>query len=207
MTEEAGKNAAQWAQDSGVVQWAREKAGGVSAWAKETAQNVGSFIDEKSPEVNAWLSETGEQVAKTWKVFTKPFRGDEPVSDNTYFPETEAFVGTWQVDDCVLELSHESEDPAVLSCTITQYTDDAHAVRWFYDACVYDDIGKALSTFEIGTKTNLVFGDDDEIVSSEEIWSGGAARFAIDDAGRLVWTDCREAPGEDEMVFEKIVDE
>ena len=132
--------------------------------------------------------------------------GENPESDYTYYPESEACVGTWYVDDYILEIAHNAEDYNVYTCVVTQYGADGRTgVRWSYDVAAYDDIGRALSTVEIGVKANLTFDDFGEVASSEQVYDDGAASFGINDAGKLVWKDYTAAPGEDELVFEKVV--
>ena len=105
MTVEAGKGVAQWAQDSGVTQWAQETAEGVSQWAQdtakdvmnwagETAQNVREYMNEKGPEINDWVQRNGAKAVRNVRYFADSIQGV-----NTYFPETENFVGTWAVND------------------------------------------------------------------------------------------------------------
>ncbi len=120
-------------------------------------------------------------------------------------PETEAFVGTWAVDDMILEIVPMDDDPSLLNCIISQYKEDNAGVRWIYDACSYDDVGKALTSREIGAKFDFVNDEFGELLTSEPVYyEDGAASFAINDDGTLTWTDFKEAPGENEIVFEKV---
>ena len=124
-------------------------------------------------------------------------------SNYTYYPELEDFVGTWYVDDYILEIVHSDDDYNALNCIVTRYdADGTTGTRWIYDAASYDDVGNALATVEIGHKLNCVF-DGGELISSETIYTDGAAAFALNGDGTLTWEDSKETPGENEIVFEK----
>ena len=126
-------------------------------------------------------------------------------SDYTYYPELEDFVGTWHVDDYILEIVHSDDDYNVLNCVVTRYDAGGKTgTRWIYDACAYDDVGNALASVEIGHRLECGF-DGGELVSSEAIYTDGAAAFALNGDGTLTWTDFKETPGENERVFEKTV--
>ena len=126
-------------------------------------------------------------------------------SDYTYYPELEDFVGTWYVDDYILEIVHSDDDYNALNCVVTRYdADGTTGTRWIYDAASYDDVGNALATVEIGHRLECVF-DGGELVSSETIYTDGAAAFALNGDGTLTWEDFKETPGENEFVFEKTV--
>ena len=125
--------------------------------------------------------------------------------DYTYYPESEAYVGTWYVDGIILEIEHMPEEQALFRCVVTEYApDQTSAVRWAYDNCAYDDIGMALSSFEVGVKTELTLDENYEVASEAQVYDDGAAAFQLQDDGTLVWTDYKEAPGEDQLVFEKV---
>jgi len=124
-------------------------------------------------------------------------------SDYTYYPEIEDYVGIWYVDDYILEIVHMDDDDSLLNCIVTRYDADGRTgTRWIYDACAYDDVGNALTSMEIGHRLNCEF-DDGELVSNEVIYTDGAAAFALNADGTLTWTDYKETPGENEIVFEK----
>lgn len=126
-------------------------------------------------------------------------------SDYTYYPELEDFVGIWATQDMMLEIVHMDDDPNLLNCIISQYKEDNAGVRWIYDSCSYDDVGKALASFEIGTKFDFAEDEFGQLLTSEPVYyDDGAAAFAINEDGTLTWTDFKEAPGENEIVFEKV---
>ena len=127
-------------------------------------------------------------------------------SDYTYFPESEEYVGTWYVDDYILEIVHSDDDYNLFNCIVTQYESETEGTRWIYDSCSYDDVGKALASLEIGMKFHVSFDDTGDLLSSEPVYfDDGAAAFALNEDGTLTWTDFKEAPGEDVKVFQKVV--
>ena len=124
-------------------------------------------------------------------------------SDYTYYPELEDFVGTWYVDDYILEIVHSDDDYNALNCVVTKYdVDGKTGTRWIYKNCAYDDVGNALASLEIGNRLECEF-DGGELISSETIYTDGAAAFGLNGDGTLTWEDCKETPGENEIVFEK----
>lgn len=129
-------------------------------------------------------------------------------SDYTYFPESEEYVGIWYVDDYILEIVHMDDDYNLFNCIVTQYEGGNKGVRWIYDACSYDDVGKALASLEIGRKFEVTFDDFGELVSSDPVFfTDGAACFALNEDGTLTWTDFKETPGENEKVFQKVTED
>lgn len=127
-------------------------------------------------------------------------------SDYTYFPESERYVGSWASDDCTLLIVHMYDDYNLFNCIVTRLDGGNKGTRWIYDACAYDDVGRALSSFELGMCFDITVDDAGELLSSEQIYDDGAASFALDGDGKLVWTDFKQTPGEDEVVFEKVID-
>ena len=129
-------------------------------------------------------------------------------SDYTYYPESEAYAGAWCAEGYTLDILHRDDDNALFVCVVTQYNADGRTgTRWSYDACAYDDVGAALSSLEIGVKSAIELDDAGEVLSSEQIYDDGAASFEINDEGRLIWTDYKETPGENQVVFEKASEE
>lgn len=126
-------------------------------------------------------------------------------SDYTYFPESEEYTGTWYADDTILEIVHMDDDYNLFSCVVTRYASEQEGVRWIYDSCAYDDVGKALASFEIGAKFDVRFDENGDLLSSEPVYyEDGAATFALNADGTLTWTDFKEAPGENALVFQKV---
>ena len=126
-------------------------------------------------------------------------------SDYTYFPESEDYVGTWYADGTILEIVHMDDDYNLFSCVVTKYASEREGVRWIYDSCAYDDVGKALASLEIGAKFDVRFDENGDLLSSDPVYyEDGAATFALNADGTLTWTDFKEAPGENALVFEKV---
>lgn len=129
-------------------------------------------------------------------------------SDYTYYPESEACVGTWISGDYSLEIVHTMDDYNLFNCNVTRLDADGKTGEsWLYDSCAYDDVGNALSCEMIGIHSNIVLDENGDLVSNEDIYTDGAASFALNEDGTLTWTDCKKAPGEDQMVFTKVSDE
>lgn len=125
-------------------------------------------------------------------------------SDYTYFPESEEYVGTWYVDNTILEIVHMDDDYNLFTCVVTKYTSEQEGVRWIYDGCSYDDVGKALASLDIGAKFDVKFDEYGDLFTSEPVYyEDGAATFALNEDGTLTWTDFKETPGQNTLVFQK----
>lgn len=97
MAEDAGKEAYNWAEESGVTDWIEDKAGDLADWARENgltdwaedtlkditswfdesgivdwaagaSQDIQNFMTENSPAIESWLSKAGEEVRHAWDV-------------------------------------------------------------------------------------------------------------------------------------------
>ena len=95
------------------------------------------------------------------------------------------------------------DDYNLLNCIVTRMDDRHNGVRWIYDACSYGDVGNALASMEIGMKFTILVDDNGDLISNEDIFTDGAASFALNDDGTLTWTDFKATPGEDKIVFER----
>ena len=124
-------------------------------------------------------------------------------SSYTYYPEAEAFVGSWISGDYELTIVHSEEDANLFDCTIMQLSEAGEGFSYVYSGCSYDDIGCALASFEVGVKRAISLDGSGEIVEGEIVFENGAAAFAIAEDGKLTWTDFMETPGENEIVFER----
>ena len=132
----------------------------------------------------------------------------ETESYYTYYPESEAYVGTWYVDDYILTIDHEEDDAALFDCVVTRYdSDGATGEEWIINECAYDDVGCALSSVEIGQKYDLVFDGFGEVDSRELVLEDFAAAFQLNDDGTLTWLDFTKAPDEENLIFEKVVED
>ena len=130
--------------------------------------------------------------------------GAQAEGDFTYYPESEEYVGTWYTEDYILEIDHEDGQEALFSCVVTRYGEDGAGEQWSYGGCAYDDVGKALSSFQVGVMSEIALDDEGEWIPGEPVYEDGAATFALNDDGTLTWTDFNQAPGEDTRVFAKV---
>ena len=123
-------------------------------------------------------------------------------SDYTYFPESELYLGTWVSGDYVLDITESAEDENLFCCWVSRNVDEHTTELWLYDGCSYDDISAGLSCEQIGVKSILTFDDEGKKTDTVVEFNDGAAAFVFNDEGGLVWTDFKEAPGTNELVFE-----
>ncbi len=138
-----------------------------------------------------------------WKDFT----GDSGSDGMTFtrYDYTADFVaafyeGAWVSDRVSLYI--ESIDGDI--CANVLWASSANEVtQWSYEGLVYDEVSDELNTLETGTKTDYVYSEDGEIASAEVVFTDGAAAFRLNDDGNLVWVDYKEAPGSNEIVFER----
>lgn len=125
-------------------------------------------------------------------------------SDFTYYPESEEYADIWTTEDYILEIDHEEGDKALFRCTVSRYGEDGTGEQWVYGGCAYDDIGKALSSFEVGVYAPITLDDEGEWIPGEPVYEDGAASFRLNGDGTLTWTDFKQTPGENAFVFERI---
>lgn len=114
-------------------------------------------------------------------------------------PES-AFEGQWVAGRALLTIE-ELDD--VFYCTVDWGSSATESSNWQYE-CSYDDVSGALSSVENGVRRNLTYGEDGEIAKEEVVFEDGAAAFALNDDGTLTWTDFKETPGQNEIVFERM---
>ena len=67
----------------------------------------------------------------------------------------------------------------------------ADSIVWEY-TCLYDEELDGLVSVGEATKSDVFYGEDGEIASSELMYDDGAAVFTFDDDGRLIWDDAVE---------------
>ena len=101
MTDEAGKGISEWAEKSGVKQWAEGAANdvntwfnnsglsewaqgalseingwidqsGIREWTQQTAVEFQAFVDKNGPAIEAWLQQAGQEVATAMNMLTDP---------------------------------------------------------------------------------------------------------------------------------------
>lgn len=69
--EGAARDIYAWASDSGLVEWAQGALDDITAWADDNgltdlAHEVQAFIEDNGPAVEAWLAQAGEDVRQAW---------------------------------------------------------------------------------------------------------------------------------------------
>lgn len=113
MTEDAGKGISEWAQDSGLNDFANETIGGITEWAKESGlmdwaeekskeitaamdemgvsewirENSGTiraYADEYSAVIEAWLGVAGEEVANAWNTLVNANQHSDAEVEQAY---------------------------------------------------------------------------------------------------------------------------
>ncbi len=101
MTEEAGQNVSNWAEESGLRAWTEDaisevgawlegtglsewagnalseingwiEESGIRDWTEQTAEELKAFIDENRPAVEAWLQQVGQEVEDAWNTLAYP---------------------------------------------------------------------------------------------------------------------------------------
>lgn len=116
--------------------------------------------------------------------------GDSPVT---------AFEGMWVAGRAVLVVSDEGDE---VHCTIEWGSSATESTVWEYE-CTYDEGTGTLTSLENGEKYSITYGEDGDVANEELIYGDGSASFVLNEDGTLTWTDFKETPGQDEMVFEK----
>lgn len=118
--------------------------------------------------------------------------GDDPVAP---------YLGEWVAGRALLTIE-AGEDGAVF-CTVNWGSSYAESAVWEYEA-TYDEVADELNTLETGVKSIVTYAEGGEIVSSEVEFDDGAAAFKLNDDGTLTWTDYKQTPGENEVLFERV---
>ena len=160
--------------------------GSIMAPGGDSVQRVRSVI------INT-LEQTVRGNGNTWledlNVAVQPWAQD-PVA---------AFEGEWVSGRAQLTIE---ELDNTIHCTVNWGSSAFDSALWEYEA-MYDEVSGELTTLESGVKSDVTYGEDGEIVSSEIEYDDGAAAFTLNDDGTLTWTNFKETPGENELVFEK----
>ncbi len=110
-----------------------------------------------------------------------------------------AYAGSWVAGRALLTI--EPADDAAL-CTVEWGNSAFDSTVWEYE-CTYDEVSGALTSLETGVKKIVTYADGGEVASEEVLFDDGAASFALNDDGTLTWTDFKETPGENEVLFER----
>lgn len=113
----------------------------------------------------------------------------------------DAYLGEWVSGRATMKIVADGDGYDVSIRWGSSYCEDA---VWVYEGCLYDDVSGGLSSFEVGVKTDVTYGENGEVISSKELYNDGAAAFVINEESKLVWTDFKETPGENEVTFERM---
>ena len=137
----------------------------------------------------------------TWTDFEEAPGENERVFEKApAYPES-AYEGTWMCDRITLTI--EKQDDGI-TCRVYWGSSASEATEWVYENCRYDEVIGGLSTFENGVRSDVVYGEDGNVVSSDVVYEDGAASFIINHNGKLIWTDYKEPAGFNETLFEKL---
>ena len=170
--------------------------GDVDLGAPEVSGTTGTFTFTGDPEhlILSWNdSQTPDDTLDFY------FRGDAD-----HDPAIDSYVGQWQAEGYDLEIAFNPDDASQLDCVVTHMTDGHKGVRYSYEGCTYDDVGNAVTSLEVGVKEDVTVDDQGNVTPGKTHYRDGAAAFALNEDGQLTWTDFKEAPGEDEITFERV---
>ncbi len=112
-----------------------------------------------------------------------------------------AYLGAWVSERLTLYI--DSVDDALYA--VVYWPDSPEDItQWEYFDLMYDEVTGGLTTLETGVKTHMLYGEDSgELISSEVAYTDGAANFALADDTHLIWTDFKEDPADNQIVFER----
>ena len=109
------------------------------------------------------------------------------------------FEGLWAAGRATIEIAPDEDAYLV---TVQWGNSAADSIVWEY-TCLYDEELDGLVSVGEATKSDVFYGEDGEIASSELMYDDGAAVFTFDDDGRLIWDDAVEDAAGD-MAFEAV---
>jgi hypothetical protein len=124
---------------------------------------------------------------------------DDEAEEEVVEEETDPFTGAWACGDADIYIDKEEDAYSVF--ILWEFNDSDEGI-WDY-ACKLDDATGAL--VGVGSRTNETSDEEGEVVSSDVVYSDGAATFALDGEA-LIWKDDVENVAEG-MRFEKEIDE
>ncbi|MBR5751672.1 MAG: hypothetical protein IKX84_04700 [Clostridia bacterium] len=110
----------------------------------------------------------------------------------------EAFRGDWQADGTFILMDPEEEHFRVL---IIKNSEDGQS-EWEY-SCLYDEETGTLVSLPFGVRREVMFDENGEFVSSDEIYEDGRATFLLDGEGRVRWLDEKDDAGRG-LLFERL---
>ena len=107
-------------------------------------------------------------------------------------PDPDPFSGVWACDRATAEIVWEEEGYRVL---ISWGSSAWETTTWEY-SCYYHEEDGTIVSMPFGSRTEWVYDDNGEVVSSKVVYDDGVAVFALDQEGRLIWQDEKENAGE-----------
>ena len=182
---------------------ATEESAAAEAGAQDTNKTEESAAAETgAQEANTSAETTAAGAADTAAaaVTAEAAKTETAAAEDPAAAALRACTGVWARDRITLYFDSQENSNFVV---VTWPSSAAEVVQWVYRDVTYDDVSKSFTTLENGEKTGLVYDENGRVTKCEKIYSDGAAIFRINDEGKLVWTDCKEAPGENEQVLEK----
>ncbi|MBO7405707.1 MAG: S-layer homology domain-containing protein [Clostridia bacterium] len=121
-------------------------------------------------------------------------------SDGSDVLTGDTFVGTWAADRVSLTITPSGDG---YLCKIHWASSASECSEWEY-LCSFD--GETLSSAETGTRKDLIYASDGQVLSSKIVFSDGAAAFSFNDEGKLTWIDFKEYPDNDNnLQFVRVV--
>lgn len=119
--------------------------------------------------------------------------GEGGLGDDGRGPD-ESFIGRWGCGRATLDINYDENGAYYAEIS---WADSAFAhVEWYYPL-VFEN-GKMICSGN-GTKTYVVYNDENSDPVKNVLYTGGSAEFELTDAG-IIWNDITENRGED-MVF------
>ena len=162
----------------------------------EEVYSDGSAVFELDAEGNLTWTDKKENAAEDM-IFL--YDGEIPAADEDGQSVGMEFLGIWQCDRASIEIT--KIEPAAQGETfrvlISWGSSASESVSWEY-FCTYEE--GVLVSSPTGTKLNLTWDENDDM-TSEEVYSDGSAQFEITEDGGLIWNDLKESAGAD-MVFD-----
>lgn len=123
----------------------------------------------------------------------------EDAGKDMRFEKVDLYSGAWICGRASMEIALEDSGYKVF---ISWPSGAAEVSEWEY-SCVYSFVSDALEAMPFGIRTDLIYGEDGEIASSNVIYEDGEATFSLDENGYLLWQDAKEDAGKD-MRFERV---
>ena len=125
--------------------------------------------------------------------------GSVALAETTMYDVIDDYEGVWGYERVTVRI--ECLDDVVYA-TVYWPNSAAEVAQWEYELN-YDGVSDSFISEETGVLTYVTYGEDGEIASSEVQYSDGAASFKLNEEGKLVWTNFKETPGENEIVLER----